>query len=382
MKALNTFSIACLLAVLASCSQPAAQQLSQPTPSSTPSTGSSSSSASASPSSSPTAPPSSGPSPVPSASPTPAGLSWQNGSFIRAYDFKGPAGIYYEYSANVLYVVDGIDDNVNPRRDWAREFGLGGNFLGNYHLGPKGAIDPDKVDAMAFDLRGFPFYTYYNNYEYAQIPQKGVNYWNIYELITASVVTPTNLPLHGAPRVATSALSSQGNVFTLGSVLLDYDPAITTRRLNYVRAEEDQQAEAIFSIADPLSPTNSMTVSQDGVLYLAGPASSGGLKIRSVDKSQKQAEFASLKTLPQGMWVDKDGDLYVEYDQTSAPAILDKYRPDGTLIGKVLAKLPDGSYLNHLAGLTFDHQGRRIVVGTGVDSVNHPISGIYSFMEQ
>lgn len=313
---------------------------------------------------------------------TPA-LLWSNGKELRPYDFKGLGGVYYEEAQNQLYVIDGVDDNVTPRRYLVREFNIDGTFIGAFHLAPTGKDDPDHVDGMAFDRRGLPFYIYRDDDGFQK--SSGTNlpsFWGVYELITASVVEPSGLPFHPLTRAGVGTLASDGDTFTLGYLALDPDRAVTTHKVAYSRAEENQQPEALFNIDDPFAPTTLMAASTDGQLYFAGPLpNSGGFRIKRLDAQQHQADFATLDSLPQGMWCDAQGDVYVAFDETSKPAVVRKYKPDGTLIGQTDVKLADGSYLVHISGLTIDEQGHRIVTGNGLDANNKSIQGLFTFTE-
>lgn len=318
------------------------------------------------------------PSPVPSVS----GFTWAPGKLLKAYDFKGVAGIYYALAETAFYVIDAVTSDQTPRRYLVRKFNQDGTFQAAYKLAPAGKLDPRAVDGMAFDRRGIPFYTY-NDFDpdvYRQ--ENNDRTWSLRKLITATVLPADRLPSNALSRAGVSTLTADGDVFTLGVLRLDPDKAVTgNRKLTYVRAEEDQQPQAITSFDDPFEPTTLMTSSPTGTIFASGPLKAGGFGIKKVGVDQQLADFATVDALPKGMWAGAKGELYTSTETTSKAAKVRKYSPDGKLLGETEVTLADGSYLLRVAGLTFDLTGRAIVTGSGFDAQKQPMSGIFVFTE-
>jgi hypothetical protein len=379
VRYLGSLTLILALAAVAACG-PTAPVTPGASPSVVPSAGVSA--APSTPAASPAASPSAVATAAPSATPSVAGFAWKPGTLLKAYDFKGIAGIYYDGPEASYYVVDAVNDDQTPRRYLVRKFNQTGAFQASFKLAPTGKLDPRAVDGVAFDRRGIPFFTYSDFDKDVYRNDSTDRTWLLLKLVTAAVLPADRLPSNSLPRAGVSTLASSGDLFTLGVLRLDPDKDVTgNRKVSYVQGEEDQSPVAIASFDDPFEPTTLMASSPTGTVYLTGPLKAGGFSIKKIGTDQKLVDFASVTELPKGMWAGPNGEVYTASTTTSKAATVRKYSPDGALLGETEARLADGGYLLHVAGMTFDPAGHPVVTGDGFDVNKQSMSGIFVFTE-
>jgi hypothetical protein len=379
VRYLGPLSLTLALLAVAACA-PGTPVAPTPTPSAPPSTAVSSTPTT--PASGQPASPGSVASTTPSAEPSAAGFAWKPGTLLKAYDFKGLAGIYYDGPEAAYYVVDAVNDDQTPRRYLVRKFSQSGVFQASYKLAPTGKLDPRMVDGMAFDRRGTPFFTYSDFDPDVYKNDNNDRTWYVLKLVTAAVLQADRLPSTNLARVGASTLASNGDLITMGILRLDPDKNQPgNRKITYVQAEEDQPPVAIATFDDPFEPTTLMASSSTGTVYLTGPLKAGGFSIKRIAKDQQLTDFASVPELPKGIWAGPNGEVYTASASASKPAKVKKYAPDGTLLGETEALLSDGGYLLHVSGMAFDPTGKIVVTGDGFDAKKQTMSGIFVYSE-
>lgn len=346
-------------------SAPAASAAPSATPTTAPST---------MPSSPPSASPSITPSPAGSVQPSAAAFDLTRGKMLRKYDFQGIGGLYYDFSQDQLWVIDDVDKDETQRGFVARRFLRDGTFDSTVELHRESEKAPEAVDGMAFDLVGVPAFTY----EFDDA-------FSLRRLYTATVEEAKDLPSATLERAGIAALASQANIFSLGVIRLDpdvtYDYDTADREILYIRAEEEQDPEAIFRVPDPFEPTSRMAMSPDGVLYLFGGTPGGGLGVKRLDKTQALVDLPiPLSRMPDHVWTAPNGDVLLGEETTgNTPARIRRFSPTGAPVGETELRLADGRVVFDLAGLAFDGRGHVVIAGTAIASDLTTATGLFEF---
>ena len=381
----TTLASLAVLGTIAACapspSVPAATPSAAPSTAATP-IAATSPAASTAPSALPTAAPSTAPTLAPSAAPSsaPAAFDLSRGKLLRRYDFQGATGLHYDFSRDQFWVIDGEDEDSSPRRYLARRFSRDGTFDAAIDLHKDREQAPEAVTGFAFDLSGVPAFTYQFD-----DPNSLRKPFSLRRLYTATVEDATRLPNAALERAGVAALAAQDNVFSLG--VLRLDPEVTDefdtddRQILYMRAEEDQDPEAIFRVPDPLQPTSRMAMSPDGMLYLFGGIPGEGVKAKRLDKTQAIVDLPiPLSRMPDDVWIAPNGDvLMVDETTGNVPARIRRYSPAGALVGESEVRLADGQVIFDVNGLAFDSQNRVTIVGSAIAPDLRTTTGLFTF---
>lgn len=374
-------ALAALSLLMAACTAPPAAVGPSTAPGATsagtpPSTPVASAAVSASPSAAAASPVPSPSATEPSASPSAApsgGFTLANGKLLRTYDFQGIGGLHFDRGRNQIVVIDAQDDDETPRKYLMRRFERSGAFDAAIPLNMADEDPPEAVDGFAFDLAGVPVFTYRDEEEVS-----------LRRLYTATVQIAQRLPIVSFERAGLAAVGTDGDVITFGAVRYDPDALkgdTRERTIQYARAEEDKDAEGLFRIPDPFEPTVRMAVGPGGVLYLMGPTKAGTLELKALTKDQQLTTLpVPLARIPDHLWVDPAGDLYLASESTgNEPARIRRIKPDGTLVGEVEVVLADGRKVFAIDGLTWDLQGKPLLAGTAIAADLRTQTGIFTF---
>jgi hypothetical protein len=302
------------------------------------------------------------------------------GTQLGTYNFQGPVGIAYIPVLSQFVVPDVVDNTkaAGQQTYGLREFKSDGTFLGAFSLTPPGGLAPDEIDGVAADLRGNPYIAYKNSRRF-----------QLLELQGATVTLATSMPVNNLDFTGPAALGSNGQIIETAVINFDpkrrYDPVgmndMTGGTLLYGSSDAEQTTQVIFSLPDPLLPTVHMAFGPQGTLYLVGPKpSASGFALMKVTPDQKVVTVPiPLTALPDGVWADPAGNVYLAQNSQNAPATLSRYLPDGTPSGSSALKLASGGYLTVVHGLSFDTQGHIDIAADGLDASNHGLRGIFVF---
>lgn len=322
--------------------------------------------------------PSAAPSQAPSAAP--AAFDMTDGKLLRKYDFQGATGIHYDFSRDQFWIIDGEDEESSPRRYLARRFSWNGAFDAAIDLHKVGEQAPEAVSGFAFDLSGVPAFTYQVD------DNRSVHRpFSLRRLYTATVTDAERLPSTALERSGLATLAAQENTFSLGVVRFDPDVSdefdTRKREILYVRAEEEQDPEAIFRIPDPMEPTSRMAMSPDGMLYLFGGIPGAGLKVKRLDETQAIVDLPiPLSRMPDEVWLAPNGDLLLLDETTgNAPARIRRFSPAGTLVAETEVRLADGQVVFDVNGLAFDSRNRITIVGSAIARDLAITTGLFTF---
>jgi hypothetical protein len=306
----------------------------------------------------------------------PPPLDLAKGRLLRAYDFKGIGGIFLDPVSERLHVVDGVNDDVTPRRFLVRRFRLDGAFEAAVSLSRPDEKAPDGVDGFVFGQFPTPYFLHREDERLT-----------LRRIFTATIVDVALTEFPGAviPRVGLAALGVDGRVLTLAA--LRYDPeekdAKTTneRDIVYFRAEPDNAPLVVHTLKDPLLPTRRLAVGPGGVTYLFGASREGRLVARRLDPSLELAEpDFGLTRMPDRVWVAPDGVLWLAYaGNGSEPARLARHAADGRKIDESPVLLESGARFVTIDGLAFPRAGGVLLAGTTLDAALKAGRGIYTF---